>query len=152
MIPLSRNSTDHDIHQRICQWALIDISGFKANIFNVHLSLSLQARKRTSLEIKDFIKTKERMADLTVLMGDFNQEADGPIYAFYTSFLRDADQSNQWTFSQHERRNQKKIDWILYDNKTGFEMVSTFVTKWNSESTLKSSDHLGVMSVFVRAN
>jgi endonuclease/exonuclease/phosphatase family metal-dependent hydrolase len=70
-VELSRDPSDsRDNHQRIVLHAEIDTSAGSLHVYDTHLSLSREGRRRTVREIAAFI---DRNAAPAVLVGDFNE-------------------------------------------------------------------------------
>jgi len=170
VLSLSRNFLDHeDAHQRICQRVLLETpSGKRINVFNTHLSLSANARRRIVREIWNWIIGFDEYPQ--ILMGDFNDEPDGWAILFLTGKASDIDGvtgdfRDSWIESNHEEtgytfpsdKPSKRIDFILYRGK-GLSLQQGSVELIGKEpksfqlpddiKTVFASDHLGLRAKF----
>jgi len=87
-IQLSRDMEDEvdKRHQRIVLRALIDLPVGQFNFFNTHLSLSDKDRKRTIIEVVDFLENfKSNLPK--VIAGDFNATPDQEPIKFMTGMI-----------------------------------------------------------------
>jgi len=124
-LKLSRETSDHeDFHQRIVLRALLSTPLGLINCFNTHLSLSVQARRRTMAEIGEYVSSFKEPG---ILLGDFNSvvaEEQGQwikkfnlVDTWQISKVEGGDDANEgFTFSSWDPRS--RIDYIFAKDLT----------------------------------